>query len=622
MLFEKKRVEAIKLHCTKGGVMVNMTKGRSRVVAVMLFSSIVSGLFFAAFAETHYDTLRRNFADLRLGMLMHYNMNTFSQSGNVAASNLPVSTYNPTALNPAQWVSCAKQAHMKFQVLTAKHHDGFCIWNTSTTTYNCMNSGVPAAARKDVISLYVQACHDSGIVPGIYMSVQDRSTSYAALGAGSVSAADPLDSGLVTNGRIAAASRNYIFSQLKELITNYGDVPFIVDDGWAWSMGHTVVPYQNFRDTILKFSPNTLFSDLDGLFYPWHGDVLFLENSKGVMPPANNIYASWLSNKTYSTSNGWFWSTGGGSVTAYTTFLTSYVDQCDPYYCAASPNFPPDNRGLLPDNVVTWCQNFGANVSSHLPSTRPRLPAQPPHMEYVITAIGAAATSGTARFAVDGVSDGGFATYYTQTLWTSTGSLPQSVTVDLGARYDSLNMCSYLPAQIARNQATKDSSAVITGYTIASSLDNVTFTNVTLTSGYNGTWVGDITMKHALFNPIKGGARYMKLTATAVRSGTVATISELDFGYSDWPKAKLFVGVKKVEPRAIIPGIYTSPNVGLFIYLGGKSCHNATNQAMVRNSNSVTCFSIDGRKQYQQRGGNLPVVPASFASKSYIIEAK
>ena len=196
------------------------------------------------------------------------------------------------------------------------------------------------------------------------------------------------------------------------------------------------------------------------------------------------------------------------------------------------------------------------------------------------------------------------------------------MTVDLGAIYDSLNMCQYLPEQIARNEATKDSSAVITGYTIASSLDNVTFTNVTLASGYNGTWAGDITLKHALFNPIKGGARYMKLTATAVRSGTVATISELDFGYSDWPKAKLFVGVKKVEPRPIVPGIYTPAKVGLLTCIGGKNGYNAISPALLRNSNSVTYFGIDGRKLYQQRGPNGAKLPGTFSSKAYVAKAE
>ena len=157
--------------------------GGSRLTQGMaiVFSVFLMGCAWPSFAETHLDTLRRNFANLRLGQFMHYGMNTFSNDNGTDLPNQDPAIYNPTSINPAQWVSAAKAGGLKFMVLVCKHHDGFANWDTKVTnpgaTYNpygCMNTRVPAAARKDVAKLFVQACKDSGMVPGLYFSVQDR----------------------------------------------------------------------------------------------------------------------------------------------------------------------------------------------------------------------------------------------------------------------------------------------------------------------------------------------------------------------------------------------------------------------------------------------------------------
>jgi alpha-L-fucosidase len=235
-----------------------------------------------------------------LGQFLHFGMNTFSNSAGSDLPNQDPALYNPTNINPAQWVSAAKAGGVKFMVLVCKHHDGFALWDTKVTNpgatynpYSCMNPRVPAAARKDVAKLFVQACKDSGIVPGLYYSVQDRTYG----GDLYISSGDRLNHSGVTNGRVSRAALDFVFTQVKELLNNYGDIPFFVDDGWAWSEGHTIVPYQEFQDTLRKFGPNTLFSEHEGLFYPWHEDCIYYENSKGVWPPADQKFASWLSNK-------------------------------------------------------------------------------------------------------------------------------------------------------------------------------------------------------------------------------------------------------------------------------------------------------------------------------------
>ena len=529
-----------------------LTSWKPNAVWLAAYSSLfLMGIFGSLYAETHIDTLRRDFADLRVGMLSHFGMNTFNGTGN-DVPNEPVSMYKPLKINPAQWVSVAKQMGAQYYCLTAKHHDGFCLWNTATTTYCCTNAGVPDSARKDVVGLLVKACHDSGLVPCIYVSIQDRSWGANPSNALYIVSTDPLGRTGLTNGRLPQASLDYAFNQIKEVVSNYGDVPVVVTDGWAWSMGHTIVPYQSFRDTIDKYSPNTLTCDLDGLLFPWQGDLPIYENSKGIFPNANNSCASWIINKTGHGSY-WFWvaaDSGKAVATSTTTFL-SMVGRCDSAFCSTAPNIMPNDQGLIQPEYVTWCQTFGAAVKSYEKANRARLPPQPPSMERALTAVSAVASTTASgsypRYAIDGISDGGFSDHYTQTVWTSSGALPQSITVDLGMVYDSIDMCTYLPVQIARADASgRDSTGAITAYQLAWSTDNVTFTPVTFRNGSDGTWARNTWIKNSMFTPVN--ARYFKLTATATFGNAKAEISEINFGYDNF-----IASATRVKPRPAAP---------------------------------------------------------------------
>ena len=422
----------------------------------------------------------------------------------------------------------------------------------------------------------------------------------------------------MVNGRVPRAAIDFTFSQIKELLNNYGDIPFFVDDGWAWSEGHTIVPYQEFQDTLRKFGPNTLFSEHEGLFYPWHEDVIYYENSKGVWPPSNQKYASWLSNKM---GGAWYFlpSDAGKTPLAINNFISTYINVCDPVWCNVAPNLPPNREGLIQASYVAWLKQLG---QSWTPPARAQLPTQGPHMDYVITAVTATATSnaGSAENVMDGVSDGGFATYYSQNLWSSSGALPQSATVDLGAAYYNIEMCSYLPKQIARQAADTDSSGVITGYRIYYSLDNTTFTQVTLNSGYNGTWTGDNTLKYAMFTPVH--ARYMRLQATAVRSGTVATISEVDFGgYTHKPT--LTPGTK-IERAYFVPSLqYDAPRTtGINIIINGMNGYsNAGLADAIRTGNSIVYYGLNGRILCRSNTAT-PILPWGGASQVRIFKTQ
>ncbi len=468
------------------------------------------------------EDLKRAFAEYRFGMFIHFGMNTFSNDGAKDLPNQDPSLFNPTNLDPGQWIDAAVSAKMKFAVLTTKHHDGFLLWDSATTDYDVGNAKVPTAGHVDVVKLFVDACRARGVAPGLYFSIQDRST--AGLGASGWS---------VTNERMPQTLIDYVKAQIKELLTNYGYIPFFVTDGWAWSMGMTIMPYQDIREYMYQISPNTLFCEHQGQQVPWHDDIVYYEEPKGgAFSPAGNILASWQSQKM---GHAWFWTPpdAGYAGPAVSDYVTKHLADLEPKYTNYAPDFGPNRQGLLEDAVVAQLKAVGAAWSPNL--SRPPLPTQPPHLNHVLTAVNATASStasgSKALNAVDGINDGGFTTYYTETVWESAAAAPQSLTIDLGKTYSGIDMLSYQPPQIAPQQASQDFTGRITGYAISYSTDGTTFSPVTLKTGYDGTWQWGATQlagwASAEFNAVT--ARYVKLQATSA-TGNNVKINEVDVG--------------------------------------------------------------------------------------------
>lgn len=120
----------------------------------------------------------RNWQDARFGMFIHWGpvALTGREIGWSRGSQTPIEEYdnlykkfNPTKFNADEWVAVAKAAGMKYMVLTTKHHDGFCLWDTKQTDYNIMNTPF----KRDVVKELAEACKKGGIAFGTYYSTCD-----------------------------------------------------------------------------------------------------------------------------------------------------------------------------------------------------------------------------------------------------------------------------------------------------------------------------------------------------------------------------------------------------------------------------------------------------------------
>jgi alpha-L-fucosidase len=452
----------------------------------------------------HLDQLKRSFLTMQFGIWHHFGILTYT--GTWAQANLPIDDFDPgDTLNPQQWAQAAKSAGATFGVLTTRHHDGFALWpsqasdfNVGHTTWYAQHGGQPAPDDQgDVVQQFVDGYRAEGLTPVLYYSIWDTTFPVTA-----------------TNGALTPAMIQYLTTQLTELLTNYGQIPFLILDGWSWEMGHHAAEYAYLHDLIKSLQPDILIVDHEGLQSPFEDDLVMYEEPKNVFTPADNTWAAVQGQKVNQKGgNDWFWSSNISSFLSVSAIVDAHINTLVPRHANFILNCPPNNQGLLDASIVTLLGQVGTYRQSHPAPGAPDLPSQGPtnsNPYYVVTAT---ASSGTAGNAIDGLNDVG-----AYTVWQSTGAAPQWVQMDLGAVKPTA-FVGYLPPYTGSAPAT---SGLITGYEIDTSTDGTTFTAAT-----SGSWPADGRLQAATFGPVQ--ARYVRLIATAVNSGDAAA-TEVDVG--------------------------------------------------------------------------------------------
>jgi len=182
---------------------------------------------------------------------VHFGINTFTGQEWGTGSENPA-LFNPAKLDCRQWAKVFKAAGMRGMILTAKHHDGFCLWPSKATAHTVAASPWQDG-RGDVVKEAAAACAAYGLKFGVYLSPWDRHE--ATYGAG-------------------PAYDEFYKRQLRELLTNYGELFCVWLDG-ACGEGKNgrkqEYDWQGYYDLIRKLQPNAVIS-ITGPDVRWVGN--------------------------------------------------------------------------------------------------------------------------------------------------------------------------------------------------------------------------------------------------------------------------------------------------------------------------------------------------------------
>ncbi|PJN50151.1 hypothetical protein PAEVO_51950 [Paenibacillus sp. GM2FR] len=291
--------------------------------------------------------------DMELGMFCHFGMNTFcDQEWGDGTDSAEI--FNPEQLDARQWARTAKRAGFKYLVLTAKHHDGFCLWPTKTTDYS-VKSSPWKGGKGDVVREVADACREEGLQFGLYLSPWDRH--------------EPCYPD-------KEAYDDFYAEQLTELLTGYGPLVEVWFDG-AGSQGREY-DWNRIIGLIDKYQPDAMVFNMGRPTIRWVG------NEDGVAPypcwnTATTAKESMFTSDMMTWMEGtpswvpaecdvpirkrhWFWHPDDEAS------LRSLEEVLDIYYRSVGHgatlllNISPDNRGLLPEVDVERVIEFGDEI--------------------------------------------------------------------------------------------------------------------------------------------------------------------------------------------------------------------------------------------------------------------
>ena len=281
-----------------------------------------------------------------LAMFVHFTVNTFTDR-EWGDGNEDPSVFNPAQLDVQQWVDTARAFGFKTIVLTAKHHDGFCLWPTQFTDHSVRKSPW-RSGKGDVVKELSQACQKAGIKLGLYLSPWDRHEA--------------------TYGDEARYNLYYL-GQLRELLSNYGPVVEVWFDGAKGKNTRDMdYHFEKYWSLVRQLQPSAVIFSDEGPDIRWIGNEKgsagescwsMLDRDKVSVGKADTNYLNagdpngpdWVPGETdVSIRKGWFWHPDQRPK--------SVQELLDIYFSSVGRNsvlllnVPPDNRGLIPQEDV------------------------------------------------------------------------------------------------------------------------------------------------------------------------------------------------------------------------------------------------------------------------------
>ena len=330
------------------------------------------------------NTMQLEWQRMEQYAFIHFSINTYTDQEWGDGSNDP-KLFNPTELDCRQWARVCKESGLKGVILTAKHHDGFCLWPSKYTEYSVKNSPW-REGRGDLVRELSDACREFGLKFGVYLSPWDRNR------------ADYGHPSYV----------EYFRNQLTELLTNYGDVFEVWFDGanggWGYYGGArenrvidraTDYDWPGTIELIRKLQPNAIIWNEAGPDIRWCGNEggsigetnwsrfdahEFVPGTADtdVLRFGREMGTDWVPGEVnVSIRPGWFYHTYEDSkVKSLSQLLNIYYNSVG-RNATWLLNFPIDRRGLIHENdvkamkelKVTLDQTFADNLARKTKAT-------------------------------------------------------------------------------------------------------------------------------------------------------------------------------------------------------------------------------------------------------------
>lgn len=313
---------------------------------------------------------------MELTAFLHFGVNTFTGREWGDGTEDPA-IFNPTSLDCEQWVRTLKEAGFKMAIITAKHHDGFCLWPTKTTRHSVASSSWKGG-KGDVVRELRDACQKYGIKFGVYLSPWDRNASCYG------------DS---------PAYNQFFIEQLTELLTNYGEVHEVWFDG-ANGEGPNgkkqIYDWDAILKTIRRLQPKAVTAIMGddvrwvgnekgiGRETEWSATVLTPgiyprsgEQNKelGIFGKAKDLGGRdivaratelfWYPSEVdVSIRPGWFYHADQDKQVKSLSHLTDIYFKSVGYNSVLLLNIPPDLRGLINENDVQRLKEFSGYLKN------------------------------------------------------------------------------------------------------------------------------------------------------------------------------------------------------------------------------------------------------------------
>ncbi|WP_294280506.1 alpha-L-fucosidase [uncultured Sphingomonas sp.] len=364
---------------------------------------------------------------------IHFAMNTFTDKEWGYGDEDP-KMFNPSDFSADQIVGAAKAGNLKGIILTAKHHDGFCLWPTKLTEH-CIRNSPYKNGQGDIVREMSDACKRAGLAFGIYLSPWDRNRADYA----------------------RPSYVEYFRKQVVELCTGYGELfEFWFDganggDGYYGGARETrqidAPKYYNWPSIIALVHQH---QPMACTFDPLGADIRWVGNEDGIagdpcwptMP--NHPYVQsegnsgvrggalwWPAETNTSIRPGWFYHADEDSKVRSPENLVGYFDTSVARGTNMNLNLPPDRRGRIPDQDVKILKSFGDAIRASFATD---------------LAQGAVASASHVRgkgYEAAKVLDGQRDTYWS----APDGVTTPSLTLDLppGRRFDLIRIREYLP---------------------------------------------------------------------------------------------------------------------------------------------------------------------------------